>query len=219
MKSLQFPNYGVVFSKLETEQIRVLKEAANKLYESNNPVSASDMLVGHVDKEYYFLEEIKPFQKEIFACLYHYALEFPDYFGKYTRIDHKDLASLEFVLDKVWINFQKKYDFNPVHIHSGVFSFVIWLDIPFILSEEREVFNNKIKTSTSEFSFLYSDILGRIQTYNLNLETPSEGTICLFPAHLPHVVYPFYTSEKNRISISGNIRVDPRSESTINEIR
>lgn len=219
MRSLQFPNYGVVSSKLEAEQIRVLKEAANKLYKSNNPVSASDTLVGHVDKEYYFIEEIKPFQKEIFSCLHHYALEFPDYFENYMRVDHKDLASLEFVLDKVWINFQKKYDFNPVHIHSGVFSFVIWLDIPFLLSEERKVFNGETKTSTSEFSFLYSDILGRIQTYNLNLEAPSEGTICLFPSHLPHVVYPFYTSEKNRISISGNIRVDPRNESTINEIK
>jgi hypothetical protein len=32
-----------------------------------------------------------------------------------------------------------------------------------------------------------------------------EGKIALFPAKLNHLVYPFYTSDEPRISISGNI--------------
>ena len=31
-----------------------------------------------------------------------------------------------------------------------------------------------------------------------------------FPSKLNHVVYPFYTSNKNRISISGNVALDPQ---------
>ena len=32
-----------------------------------------------------------------------------------------------------------------------------------------------------------------------------EGRIVLFPAQLQHVVYPFYNSNKIRMSIAGNI--------------
>jgi hypothetical protein len=32
-----------------------------------------------------------------------------------------------------------------------------------------------------------------------------EGKMALFPADLNHIVYPFYTSEDYRISISGNV--------------
>ena len=32
----------------------------------------------------------------------------------------------------------------------------------------------------------------------------------MFPAKLPHLVYPFYSTDKTRISIAGNILYDTR---------
>ena len=41
------------------------------------------------------------------------------------------------------------------------------------------------------------------------LEPEDKGTILLFPSKLLHQVYPFYLSNKKRISIAGNIKLDP----------
>ena len=38
-----------------------------------------------------------------------------------------------------------------------------------------------------------------------------EGTMLFFTANRPHQVYPFYTSNKTRVSISGNIVLNSRT--------
>ena len=43
-------------------------------------------------------------------------------------------------ISDLWVNYQKKYEFNPPHSHSGVASFVIFIHIPYDLSEEEKVF-------------------------------------------------------------------------------
>ena len=35
-----------------------------------------------------------------------------------------------------------------------------------------------------------------------------EGTMLFFPAKLQHCVYPFYNCDEDRISISGNIKLN-----------
>ena len=110
-------------------------------------------------------------------------------------------------LDNYWINFQKKYEFNPPHSHSGVFSFVIWLKIPYDLQEELDYFGDVNQGSkTSMFNFLYTDGLGKIKTYNVHVDKNFEGKICMFPSNMLHYVNPFYTSDDYRISLSGNIK-------------
>ena len=34
-------------------------------------------------------------------------------------------------LHNLWVNYQKKNQYNPIHVHSGVVSFVIFVDIPY----------------------------------------------------------------------------------------
>ena len=101
-----------------------------------------------------------------------------------------------YTLDSFWVNFQNKYEFNPVHSHTGVFSFVVWIEIPSSYKKEKELKFAKESNSPcpNTFEFIYTNIL---------------GTILLFPAKLLHQVYPFYLSNKQRISISGNIALDP----------
>ena len=109
-------------------------------------------------------------------------------------------------LGAFWANFQKKHEFNPLHDHSGMFSFVIWMDIPYSWEEERK---NPIARGTMEdvignFTTVFSD--GdevRYQTWKMSPEM--NGTMLVFPANLKHQVYPFYTTDKERVSISGNV--------------
>ena len=44
-----------------------------------------------------------------------------------------------------------------------------------------------------------------VSEYFIKLSPEKNGYCCLFPSDLSHQVYPFYTSDKDRISISGNI--------------
>ena len=36
-----------------------------------------------------------------------------------------------YCLNRWWVNYQKQNEFNPIHNHAGVYSFVIWMKIPY----------------------------------------------------------------------------------------
>lgn len=108
-------------------------------------------------------------------------------------------------LTSSWINFQRKHEFNPTHNHDGHLSFVIWLRIPYRLEDEINIFPQARGQRTSKFEFAYNSILGQPCTRELDVDQNWQGRMCVFPSPLPHAVYPFYTSDGVRISISGNL--------------
>ena len=106
-----------------------------------------------------------------------------------------------------WINFQKKHEFNPRHFHTGNYSFVLWIQIPYDLEEELKLancVNTKLKHN-SLFCFSYLNRFGNTVDNPLLIDKTWEGTMILFPSNLEHQVYPFFTSDDYRISISGNL--------------
>lgn len=110
-------------------------------------------------------------------------------------------------LEKIWVNYQKKYEYNPIHTHSGIYSFVIWVKIPYNFRQEYK--QNSCKNSNTKcagtFAFYYPNVLGEMEEHKIELDQTYEKQIIVFPAKLNHMVYPFYTSDDYRISISGNI--------------
>ena len=111
-------------------------------------------------------------------------------------------------LETLWVNFQRKHEFNPMHDHAGVFSFVIWMKIPTSHVEQKELplaKNSNSTDSISNFSFVYTDVLGSIKNLNYNMEKDMCGYMVMFPSSLHHMVNPFYECDEERISISGNI--------------
>ena len=111
-----------------------------------------------------------------------------------------------------WVNYQKQNEFNPLHNHGGMYSFVIWMKIPEGAGYKKQ---NRIKISAdsnypcvSAFSFAYSNILGTCKSFEYKLEPEDEGTLVLFPSQLRHLVYPFYNCDEDRISVSGNISMN-----------
>jgi hypothetical protein len=124
----------------------------------------------------------------------------PDFFDK----------PVSYELESLWINLQKKYEFNPNHNHSGDYSFVIWIRIPYDLKDELNLANcrNANEPCNSLFEFCFLSSSGDIQSLPLMIDKSWEGTMIMFPSWLNHTVYPFYTSDDYRISISGNINVN-----------
>ncbi len=115
--------------------------------------------------------------------------------------------NLEPYLSALWANWQYKHEFNPLHNHHGIYSFVIWIDIPYSHYDERklDIARGSINDYIGNFVFTYAD--GRGISNEVIPMTPNmNGWGCFFPSELSHHVYPFYTSDKPRISISGNVQ-------------
>jgi hypothetical protein len=126
----------------------------------------------------------------------------------YKRINTEG-EKIEPYLSDLWVNFQKKGEFQPIHDHSGMFSFVIWMDIPYNYKDEAKLpfaKSNCTPPRGGNFTFTIPDGTSRsVREEIIEMSPEMNGYCCFFPSDLSHQVYPFYTSDKDRISISGNI--------------
>ena len=127
-------------------------------------------------------------------------------------------SSHPYKLQGWWVTYQKKNEFFPLHNHAGVYSFVVWMKLPYSYKDQSIIskFSDKVvavsptnnKTRGGCFEFNYQNILGECQTWQYKLDKTWEGHMLLFPSKLQHAVYPFYTSDEDRISVAGNIGAD-----------
>ena len=138
--------------------------------------------------------------------------KYKEFFKKSTAFNSQPISKndLPYGLDRFWVNFQKQHEFNPMHNHSGVYSFVVFMKIPTVWKEQCEIPFVKESNSpkASAFEFVYTDIMGTISQYTYCLDSSFEGIMLFFPAEMMHQVYPFYNCEEERITISGNIVYD-----------
>ena len=202
----EFPNIGILHCKVPNDILKILYNRLDEIEKSNFEGLEDNRknLLGHMDKEYKMLDYIsvvEPFLLQLvdtYEEKYHYIESVANVEGK-----------VKMALTHLWVNYQKKYEFNPVHIHSGVFSFVIWMKIPYDLKEEEAVFpvTSGGLPRTSKFTFHYTNSLGKIGNWVIPIDKTYEGVICLFPSELAHSVNPFYTSDDYRVSISGNLKM------------
>ena len=110
-------------------------------------------------------------------------------------------------LESLWVNFQRQYEFQPIHDHRGIFSFIIFYEIPYLMKDELEASPGK-RASTRKaghLSFHYTNYIGKIRGLDIPADKTWQKRIILFPATLMHSVYPFFSTDKYRITISGNL--------------
>lgn len=202
MKAVSFKNYGFIRHKISPElYYNLVKEVQGihkDLQEADEMVSG--ITAKSVPKQWYLKnkDNIESIKKETIECSNKYLENFLDaqnndmFFGA----NKKNL-----IFDIPWVNFQKKGEFIPFHKHGGVWSFNIWLNIPYDSKEETSETN----PTTSTFNFFYNDALGTLNRYMIKLDQTCNGQMIFFPAGLYHVVYPFFSTEETRVSIAGNI--------------
>ena len=176
--------------RLTSQEIADLKELKiGKDYRNN--------LAGHLDNE-------KTLDKEqVYKILNPYLNSYAQGFYDYRR---QPLCN-GFEIEAAWINRQSKNEFNPPHNHGGDLSFVIYTEVPDELEKECM---SAVSSSpgpgciTFDFNMPTSTAISKLflQTHS---HLPSVGDMFIFPAALPHWVYPFKTTEGERVSISGNL--------------
>ena len=161
-------------------------------------------LAGNIKKEM-AIPEAKKYLLNFLASLVEEHKEKFHTFKDAQKICNND--NIQFDLISLWANFQKKYEFNPLHDHGGLFSFVIWHKIPYLIQDEESVFPETKKgfCKAGCFAFVYTNTMGDVLEDTLPVDKTWEGKIAFFPAKLNHLVYPFYSSDEERITISGNL--------------
>lgn len=189
-------NFGIL--TVDSVPKNVLDYVKNN-YDTNN--SHNHHLAGQIKREYEFKDWPQYIDKFILDQTNQPLIQ------KHTQNISVLSSNKPFYLKSLWINLQKKYEFNPMHKHIGVFSFIIFLKIPYNLDEEDKVFpkSSGPEPATSRLVFIVNDFSGAPRDINVNVDKSFEGKMLMFPAGLNHMVYPFYTSDDYRITVSGNI--------------
>ena len=162
-------------------------------------------LAGNIKHEYAIPKGKAAVSPMLMQMIIKHQEKYPNFFKKaHSTINYK---ACEIELFNLWVNFQKKYEFKPMHVHDGLYSFVIWHKVPYTMKDEKErlasMMDNDFRAGM--FAFFFSDPSGKITQEALPVDKNWEGKVALFPANLNHCVYPFYTSDEYRISISGNL--------------
>jgi len=201
-----------VFARFDREELKPLYDLSLKLekdvteYESMNRG-----LAGNISKQIVLNSYYKNFISTLLDPLLR------EHINEYTYIKQQSTLATDcpIELTQAWMVLQEKYEFNPIHSHTGVFSFVIWLKIPYNMQDELSLpFVAESNTpSAGSFCYLLSDMLGRNHAHNL-VEDNLEACAFLFPSSMLHCVYPFYTSDEYRISVAGNYQFVTDEEPT-----
>lgn len=206
-----YDDYGYYIDKVPKDILNELKIPIDEL--QNNfrlGTPYNNYLAGEIKQEYTisFPPKFKTYLKELVSKT--------EKESNYMKVFFPNSSKLAF--DSLWINFQRKYEYQPIHFHSGIWSFVVWYQIPYTREEEVQ-YSAKHKVATEKiqrpiqsgnFSFMYSKMVSPIEQTRMELDLiidkSKEGYIAMFPSTLEHVVYPFYTSNEYRITVAGNIK-------------
>jgi|694.fasta_scaffold125885_3 hypothetical protein len=204
MNIVNLPNLGVIEHQFTAEQLEPIWQEVRKIQaDFEHSEKYNNNLVGNIKHEY-VLKESMPYIETLMLPM------IAEYEKHYQYLDHlrvnSQLTSVS-LQPYPWVNFMSANEINPLHNHSGVLSFVIWLQIPFDRQQEIDKFPdlNPAGVVAGSFDLIFLNILGQMTSYRKLLATENEGCAILFPASMSHMVYPFTENNgKHRISVSGN---------------
>jgi len=216
--TFEFTNLGFLGTQFDESQLKPIRDEVNGIYKNNfnDSVNFNSELAGNIEHQY-MLTKCVPYLNDLLTPLIKKYNEETSYVDFMNKSSHQTESNL--VLDKVWAIFQKKHEFNPPHVHWGVISFVLWLDIPYDIKDEMSASSscNSAINIPGHFQFLYNDAIGRIATCNIPTDKTYCGKVLIFPSSMTHAVYPFKTSDGIRISVSGNLKWNTNSNSPKND--
>ena len=200
-------NIGFLLTKLPLEIYSEVGNVVNNIQSDfKKAIPANTFLAGQINREYNTQLTSKTIQY-IKSTTEKYNRANPQYLLQQTNTNPPILK----YNGHCWINFQEKYEYNPLHAHTGALSFVIWYQIPYYREDEIKYGAGKYKSKdqynyNGEFTFVTFD-KSKTMKHPLGIDKKMEGCMAIFPSNLYHMVYPFYTSDDYRITISGNILI------------
>ena len=196
-------NHGWLEKKLSTHEMDYLWKCIDKRKDSVKSTLAGNIYESNkiVDEEDWF------FKNTLLPLIYQYGKDMGN-IGDNIPVNQLH----PYFLRQFWVNYQKQNEFNPLHDHNGVYSFVVWMKIPTRHFEQNKnpISMHSNTPVVSAFEFRYINTLGRICNFVYEMNPEIEGTMLFFPSRLQHEVHPFFNCDEDRISISGNIAINTK---------
>jgi hypothetical protein len=203
----QFGNGGIyVNTLLDFDFLALAKEIEEIRNDFLGSVSATGQLIGQLENSFDIVKSRSLIERvTVKNALEHN--EMVNHWDKFKINFAQENRNVSLQLGGCWVNFQQKYEYQPMHDHSGIYSFIIFYNIPFMLDEEDKVApgRNANDRVSGRVNFHYSTYNGKISTMTLPVEKGWEKKIIVFPAELMHSVAPFFSSDDYRITVSGNL--------------
>ena len=201
MKDLNYT--GINHEYLPVDLFNNLKKEIENL---RGKVGQQHRLAGNIKEEWNLEPSIPIFNTYILSLINKHPFHLNYLLKERKKFINEEKTPL-LKLNNLWVNFQKKHEFNPIHNHSGLFSFIIFVQIPYDLKKELEEGPGSLSNSnfTSCLQFNTYDIQGKYVINTVFVDKSYEGGIYFFNAETMHCVYPFFTSDNFRITVSGNV--------------
>ena len=198
----ELPNFGVIEAELEQEDIDYLwklvhKYSHNAKWEGNRLISIEEDF-----KQFPLNDDDNLFQNNVLRpCTDKYFETYGCPFKQKTTHTH------ELAFSRFWCRASLDGDYQSIHDHQGIFTFVVWLTVPFEGADERQV-QAGFRPEASDFVLVYPDTCGQLQKRNFVLGKGAEGKMLFFPSDLNHIVYPHYTTTEYRVALAGDITIN-----------
>ena len=190
-KKIELPNYGILDVTLEKNVLDHLHHLVEK-YEPDD-----------AKQQWMLIDDDNRFQKEVLNPIIQ---EYVTDYGFPEKLKTTHIHDLTF--QKFWANYTGKGEYQALHNHDAIWSFVIWLKLPAVANVEQSV-KDAMHPDAGDFILTYSDIIGRTRKVNWKLEKQyNEGHMLLFPSDLYHAVYPHFQTDEKRLSLAGDIVIN-----------
>ena len=199
------PNPGYLLKQLTPQELHpIWREVRAVEQDFRQALSNADYLTGNIEHQYQLT--CHQYVEHLLAPMVN---EYVQTFGYQHKLQHTVSPRPLVIAERdLWVNFQQRHEFNPPHHHSGIFSFVIWLQVPYLMADELAAGPGRqgYEPQNGDFVFEYMDVLGTIRYQRMGVDRTKEGCVCLFPAELTHYVNPFYSTKQYRITVAGNLK-------------
>ena len=213
-------NLGYIDEKMPDDVFKIVLDEID--IAAGQKVPHNTKLVGNIEEQYLmgFKNQVNMYKLETYlrglAGIYEKKFNYMSCMGNQTMSLDQGM-SFDLRLRNCWVNFMKKYEFNPIHNHSGLYSFVIFVKIPFELDKEfaSPRTQNEKQRFPGCFSFYCGNGLGEFVPHVIEADRTWEQVIMLFPSITQHCVYPFYTSDDYRMTVSGNLYLNPVTKPSV----
>ena len=222
----EYYNWGPFLMKIKAapEHFNALKEISDKNREQG--FDGRSGLAGRLELEKGLYQEslsevesiLKPYFIDYLSETRHMWQENYGFDSKENSVLFLSATAQKLYLSAAWCNYQQKKEYQPLHQHSGLLSFVFYLQVPEEIKNEENLttsdnngtinfhYNSREQCSMtdhikSEHAIFASKLTQSIIVHNNIL--PEPGDLFIFPSYLQHSVNHF-ESDVTRISMSGN---------------
>lgn len=205
--------FGPVIGKvsLPEDEFKTVLALVEDLRAQKEKKLAGMGLAGEIEKEWKIdkvLLEKYGLSKMLEECVEKYANQMNNRYYRQILMPQNENDN-KLVTKSAWLNVMKRYEYNPIHYHTGCkLSCILYVKTPDLMKSNvslkpDSIRKNKDHRPDGRVEFIYGSSVKGSGNRATCRYRPKAGDLYIFPSFLLHTVYPF-DNEEERISIAAN---------------